>query len=213
VFTFSVWLKTDEGGDTVRTYYYDGTTYHYGPYYTGDNDWQEVWQTVIVDPSATVIEVGIEVEETASEEQVPWYTDCWQLVWGPAAYCWSEGSEDRSVICQDWDDEGGHVDVRGAMRAIPFHYEGTTTGGSVTEVLQSVTLTYGCSQIVHVSTNLYSYQTWPAVHQTWANNYSTTGFDIVLGRTNGAGIAASQAWVVDGVVWCIGWDDRVEQFK
>jgi hypothetical protein len=212
VFTFSVWLKTDEGSDTVRPYYYDGTNYKYGPYYTGGNDWQECWLSFVVNSSATVIEVGIEVEETASAINVFWYTDCWQLVWGPAAYIWGEGAEDRSLICQDWMDDGTHVDVRGAMRAIPFYVDGTTTGGAVNELAHSYVLSYGCSQIVHVSTNLFAYGALQERHVTWANNYSTTGFDIYIGRTD-ARVMTAQAWEIDGLIICIGWDDRVEQFK
>lgn len=213
VFTFSVWCKTDQGS-TARPFFYDGTNYKYGPYYTGGDEWQELKTSYMFHSSATTMDCGVEVDETASGTTVSWYFGCAQLVWGQAAYHWAENPEDRCLICQDWDDEGSHTEARGCMRAIPFSYSGTTTGGSGSELVQSVTLTYGCGYIIHVSTNLYSYTgAAPAYHQSWATNYSTTGFDLYLGRTDRGNIAASEDWVIDGCVFCLGWDNRVEQFK
>jgi hypothetical protein len=210
IFTFTVWIKTDAGDDYVRPFFYDGTTRFYGEWYTGDDAWQELVFSFVPDVGASDLVVGIQMEETASGTE-NYYIDCAQLLWGSVAARFMEHPNDRSVICQHWEDQGTRTEVRGAMRAIPYEVTDTTSGGSTTETF-GYTLQWGCRQICHVSANMYSYTGNSSRTKAITNNYSTTGFDIVL-HGIAMTIEASKTFVITGVIWCIGWDSNLEQWK
>ena len=213
VFSWSVGCKTSRGAGTMVPYAYDGTNYIYGRPYTGSDDWEELTQAICFDSTATDFKVGVEVaEETASLVQ-DYHIDCTMLVWGRANTQWSENPLDRGVICQEWDEDGTHTPIRGAMRVIPFEDSGTTAGGATSEVLATYAMRYGCRQVTYAGANLYSLAANHEKHIVWTDNYTTTGFDINLGRPDGTNITASMAWTVTGVIYAIGWDDPTEQYK
>lgn len=217
IFTFSARLKCNLA-DHACLFYYDGSNYYYGPFHSGGDEWEEHWMQISLDSSATDFWVGIYCENNAPLiGQTYTYVDAAMLVFGSVPTLFTEHPSDRSVICQDWDIDGTYKRIRGASRQIPFKATssqyGTTTGGAVSEVIATVPLNYGCRQIQHVDANLYSFPSRQERHQVWTNNYTTTGFDLVLGRVDGSNITASQAWTVTGAIYCISWDDRGEQWK
>lgn len=212
VFSWSVWCKTTRGAGTMVPYAYDGTNYIYGQPYAGSDDWEELTQAICFDSTATDFKVGVEVAEEASAAYQDYHIDCAMLVWGRANTQWSENPLDRGVICQDWDEDGTDVSLRGAVRIIPFEVSDTASGGARLELIHSYVLTYGCRQIMHVGLNLYSTNATREYYEVFATNYSTTGFDIYLRRSDTRNIAAVD-WVVTGVIYAIGWDAPSEQFK
>jgi len=216
-FTMSamLYLKSSTGSGTpgeTYLYFYDGTNFKYSRAYDVANweTWQEIYHTFTVPTTATDFRVGIEANEPGIIDMYH-YVDCVNLAWGSTAGRFMEHPNDRSVICQDWDDDGTHTEVRGAMRTIPFKVTGTTTGGSASEYITYV-LTYGCSQILHVSLNFYSYTGTISRVKLRATNYTTTGFDLYFDgiATN---IEVAKDYVIDGCIWCIGWDANGEQWK
>jgi len=213
-FTVCLWAKTDQGEGTITPYIYDGTDRKYGLSYSGSGEWEELWGTFRCPPGAspTSWDVGVQIEETASEENVYYYISAVTFSWGLVPLKYAEHYNDRAPICQHWLDDGTRVEVRGAMRAIPYMAEHTTVGGARSESF-SVTMAYGCKEIIHVDTNIRSSTTTASLCTSRAHTYTTTGFQIEVGTTTGGDMPAAKDFVIDGVIWCIGWDDEEEQWK
>lgn len=210
--TISVWMKTNQGSECMRPFIKSGTSYRYGPNYSGGDEWQRIWMSQSFSSSPTSLQVGVEVEETAETSNVYYHIDCFMCVWGMYPAYYSEHHNDRSVICQDWDNDGTQTLIRGAQRVIPFRVEHTTTAGRLQTY--SYTLDYGCDEIQSVQCNMYS-TTVTNFYLILVNagNYSTTGFDIYMYNASWAPFAASETIVIDGVIYCIGWDAPAEQWK
>ena len=210
-YTFSISLKCSTA-DFVRVFYYDGSSYTYTEYHSGGGGWETLVLSLEHTSGATDFQIGIECAIPSGAAAIA-YADCAMFTKGLIAWAWEENALDRGVICQDWDEDGTDKRLAGCLRIIPFEKTGTTTGGAATETAASMVLLYGCRQIIDVSLNLYSFATNPELYQVWANNFSTTGFDIILGRTDGSNIVASQAWTITGHILAIGWDDPREQYS
>jgi len=209
-YTFSMDCKTSTA-DQVRLFYYDGSTYTYSNYHTGGGTWESLMLSFENDSTASELRIGVEFSEVVSAPVVYDYIDCAMLVRGINPTDFDEHPLDRTVICQDWDEDGTDIPIRGANRVIPFEMSGTTTGGSATETA-AYTLTHGCRQILHVSLNFYSYTGTIGRTKIDANNFSTTGFDVVI-QGVAMNVEASKDFVITGVIWCVGWDDDNEQYK
>lgn len=211
VFTVSFRIKTDQGDETIRPFVYDGTNYHYGRYYNNDDDWEEIWFSHQGTTAPTAFDVGVEVEETASGSDVYFYVDCAVCCWGSVPTQYNEHPNDRSPICQHWIDDGTRVEVRGAMRCIPYMVEGTFTGGAWYEIV-TVNLIYGVKEIIHVSVNPYTLSaTYRKLMNHYTTNYTTTQFDIVIAL--GTGNVTATNYKYTGTIWAIGWDNEEEQWK
>lgn len=213
--TFSIYAKTDQGGGTIRPFVYDGTNYKYGLWYTADDEWQRIFVShsfPAYGSAPTEVDVGVEIEETASTVDVEYYLDCAACHWGGIPYGWTEHYNDRSPICQDWLDQGTRDEVRGAMRVFPYQQDYTTVGGVGSEETFTVTLPYGCQKIIHASANLYGSTYAVYACQLRTMNYTTTSFDVGFSLTTGATISVGRTVNVTGSVWLIGWDDPAEQW-
>lgn len=211
-YTASLRIKTTRA-DFARVFYYDGAAYHYTDYHGGGGTWEELIISFEHTNGASDFVVGIEVAvPTGSSAFV--YFDCLMITKGLVPTTFAENAMDRGLLCQEWDEDGSDHSIIGAARVIPFKVTGSTSGGpGGVELAASVVLRVGCRQIMHVSTNLYYFAALPQLHQVWANNYSTTGFDIYLGRTDGGNITGELNWIIDGACFAIGWDSPREQFQ
>ena len=210
--TFGILCKSDQADQTARVYVYDGSGYHYGMGYAGTGEWEFLWMNWQPTSGYTELEFGVEVAETASGSDVYYYLDCAMLVWGqyPAHFC--EHPDDRSVICQNWHNNGTETPIRGAMRVEPFYEEITTVSGRVQT--HTVTLPKGCKQIVHVSHNMRvtSYGNYYKL-QIRAMTYTATSFVLNITASDFSSFSAGETFYIDGIIWMIGWDDEVEQWE
>jgi hypothetical protein len=210
LYTFSIMVKTDQT-TLVQPFIYDGT-YKYGRTYQGADQWEELWITKSVDSAATDFDVGVELATVVSVGDVYFYLDCASLHFGQVPWRYTENPQDRSPICQQWQEDETRVLTRGCVRCEPYQMDGTLTGGSTSENV-TYTLPYGCKKIIHVDVNVESWATasmWRYAH-TNATAFTTTGFTIKVGMV-GTNIPANEDYTFTGCIWMLGWDDEEEQW-
>ena len=111
----------------LRLVAYDGTNYFYGPWFQETAVWERQWFTVKLSSSATAFKAGFQFEQTSGMSAI-FKADEFMLCRGATPQFYQEHPNDRSLICQDWDNDGTLVPARGIVRAIPYQASGRCTG-------------------------------------------------------------------------------------
>ena len=207
----SIWtLSGMASADTarhVRLFAYDDEEYRYSDYHTGSDDWEHLWVSFMPLSGSSRMRVGAQFEPITGSD-VTTLLDGMMLVRGSVPHYYQDNQDEHNPICSGYNYLGSWLPLHGCYRHEAFRVSGTV---SATPHTHSYTLNTGCRAISHVSLNLYSFGGVYSRAFVRGANYSTTGFDIKL-EYYGT-MTVGWAYVIDGVVSMLGWDDSTELWE
>lgn len=203
--TLSGLVKTDTAMH-ARLFCYDGVEIRYGDWHTGSDDWEMLWVTYKpLETRATMLRVGVEFGPITGSD-VTTLVDNMMFSQGMVPHLYQPNPDEHNPICAGFNYSGTWLPLHGCYRLETLYVTGTT---SATPHTHSYTLHTGCRYIMHVSLNLKAFAGNNALASLRAQNYSTSGFDIIIEYY---GTMGSWAYTIDGVVHFVGWDTSTELY-